>query len=282
VAAQRHLQRAANPLSTANCQLTTDLELRSRLPSKPTGKPPLLFVHGGYADAWCWEPYFLPWFAAQGWPAYALSLRGHGASKGADLLFVAGLDDYVADVEHVVAQLDAAPVLVGHSMGAAVLERMMATRPVRGAALMAPVPPMGLLPVAARLAATHPNYASHMIGLNPTHLSNDLLKALRPFYFSRDVEPGVLREAMLHLNQESPRVLFDLSMRLHWAEPQANSPVLVLGAAADQIAIPADVEATARHHDVKALILPGMGHMLMLEPGWRTAALAIAEWAGSL
>ena len=29
-------------------------------------KPPLLFVHGGYCDAWCWEPYFLPWFARAG------------------------------------------------------------------------------------------------------------------------------------------------------------------------------------------------------------------------
>jgi non-heme chloroperoxidase len=262
--------------------LTPDLEVRFRLPERPTRKPPLLFVHGGYADAWCWEPYFLPWFASQGWPAYALSLRGHGTSRGADTLFLAGLDDYVADVEHIASELDAAPVLVGHSMGAAVLERMMATRPVRGAALMAPVPPMGLLPVAARLAATHPNYVSHMVGLDPTRLSIDLLKALRPFYFSRDVDPGILREAILHLNQESPRVLFDLSLRLHWIEPQASSPVFVLGAAADQIAIPADVEATAQHHGVEAAILPGMGHMLMLEPGWRIAAQAIAGWLQSL
>jgi len=238
-------------------------------------------VHGGYADAWCWEPYFLPWFAAQGWSAHALSLRGHGLSAGRDVLFIAGLDDYVADVEHVASQFDAAPVLIGHSMGAAVLERMMATRPVRGAALMAPVPPTGLMPVAARLAATHPNYMSHMVGFDPGRMSGDMLKALRPFYFSRNVDPRILEEAIRHLNQESPRVLFDLSMRLHWTEPQATSPVFVLGAAADQIAIPADVEATARHHGVSAAILPGMGHMLMLEPAWRAAAQAIADWLES-
>ena len=238
-------------------------------------------MHGGYADAWCWEPFFLPWFAAQGWPAHALSLRGHGASRGADSLFIAGLDDYVADVEHVASQFAAAPVLIGHSMGAAVLERMMATRPVRGAVLMAPVPPTGLLPVAARLATTHPNYASHMLGLDPTQLSHDILKALRPFYFSREVDPAILREAIQHLNNESPRVLFDLSMRLHWIEPQSTSPVFVLGAMADQIAIPSDVQATARHHGVEPAILPGMGHMLMLEPGWRAAAAAIATWLGN-
>jgi non-heme chloroperoxidase len=188
----------------------------------------------------------------------------------------------VADVEHVASQLDAAPVLVGHSMGAAVLERMMATRPVRGAALIAPVPPTGLLPVAARLAATRPDYMSHMLGLDPTRLSQNILEALRPFYFSRDVDPAILREAIAHLNRESPRALFDLSMRLHWVEPQATSPVFVLGATGDQIAIPSDVEATARHHGVRATILPGMGHMLMLEPQWRGAATAIAGWLRAL
>src|SRR5580765_7987487 len=96
-----------------------NLEVRSRLPERPDARPPLLFVHGGYCDAWCWEPYFLPWFAAQGYPAHALSLRGHGASGGHGSLFVAGLDDYAADVERVMAQLDIHPVLIGHSMGAA-------------------------------------------------------------------------------------------------------------------------------------------------------------------
>jgi pimeloyl-ACP methyl ester carboxylesterase len=42
-------------------------------------------------------------------------------------------------------------------MGAAVVERIVAKRPVRGAALLAPLPPAGLLPVATRLAASHPD-----------------------------------------------------------------------------------------------------------------------------
>ena len=254
------------------------LEIRSRLPARPTRKPPLIFIHGGYGDAWCWEPYFLPWFAAKGWPAYALSLRGHGTSSGAETLFIAGLDDYVADVEHVAGELDAAPILIGHSMGAAICERMMATRPIRGAALLAPVPPSGLLSVAARLATSNPDYASHFVGLDSMHLSDDVLKALRPFYFGNRVDPAILKEAMFHLKGESARVLFDLALRLHWAPPRAPSPVFVMGTEGDRISIPDDVQATARHHHVGATILPGSGHMLMLEPEWKEAAEAIAEW----
>lgn len=255
------------------------LEVRSHLPSRATRKPPLLFVHGGYCDAWCWEPYFLPWFAARGWPAYALSLRGHGASSGAETMFIASLDDYVADVEQVAAQIGAAPILIGHSMGAAICERMLATRPLRGMALLAPVPPAGLLSVAARLAAGHPNHLSQMSWMDPTGLSENTLRALRPFYFSDRVAPSILQEAERHLIAESPRVLFDLALRLHWALPKkSTSPVLVLGTEGDRISTPEDTRATAAHHHVEATILPGMAHLLMLEPDWEDAAKAVATW----
>ncbi|MEO9163018.1 MAG: alpha/beta fold hydrolase [Casimicrobiaceae bacterium] len=259
------------------------LEVRKRLPANGSRKPPLLFVHGGYCDAWFWEPYFLPWFAAQGYPAYALSLRGHGASGGGDSLFVAGLEDYEVDVERVAGTLTTPPILIGHSMGAAVVERIVAKRPVRGAALLAPVPPTGLLPIATRLAASHPDYLMHMGNADPSRLSADVLHALRPFYFSAGVPPKVLAEAARHFNAESPRALLDLSLRLHWALPQKNLiPVFVLGAEDDLICTPDDVRATARHHNVDATILPGLAHLLMLEPQWQQAAKALEGWIRTL
>src|SRR5690349_19463811 len=235
------------------------LEIRSRLPARESARPPLLFVHGGYCDAWCWEPYFLPWFAAKGYAAYAVSLRGHGGSSGADTLYMASLADYEADVEWAAAQLPSAPVLIGHSMGAAIVELIVAKRPVRGAALLAPLPPAGLLPVASRLAASHTNYLVQMGGVDPSKLSADVLQALRPFYFSDKVPASILAEAARHLNPESPRALLDLSLRLHWALPQQDHrPLFVLGAEGDMICTPDDVRATAAHHNVEATILPGL------------------------
>lgn len=257
----------------------TRLEIVSHLPKRATRKAPLLFVHGGYCDAWCWTPYFLPWFAARGWPAHALSLRGHGQSGGLSSLFVAGLDDFVADVEQVAGQLPAPPLLIGHSMGAAVIERMVATRPVRAAALLAPVPPAGLFSVATRLAAAHPDYLSQMAQFDPSQLSDSLLATLRPFYFSAGVPASILTEAERHMSVESPRALLDLSLRLHMALPERpTSPVLVMSAQDDRICTPADAQATARHHGVAATMLPGMAHMLMLEPEWETAAVKLAAW----
>ena len=35
-------------------------------PEHRTHAAPLLFVHGGFHGAWCWEHY-LPYFASRGW-----------------------------------------------------------------------------------------------------------------------------------------------------------------------------------------------------------------------
>jgi non-heme chloroperoxidase len=263
-----------------------NLEVHTRLPARANGnprKPPLLFVHGGYCDAWCWLPHFLPWFAEKGYAAHALSLRGHGASHGHESLFITGLDDYAADVEHVAAGLPDAPVLIGHSMGAAVIERIMATRPVHAAALLSPIPPAGLLPMAARLATERPDYLLQLLHFNPSRLTAHILETLRPFYFSDDVAPPVLAEATRHLSTESPRALLDLSLRLHWQLPERRGGTLfVLGAEGDRICTPDDVRATANHHRVEPVLVPGLAHMLMLEREWERPAKAILRWLATL
>jgi len=267
----------------------SNLEVRTCLPARANGnrggeKPPLLFVHGGYCDAWCWAPYFLPWFAAKGYAAHAVSLRGHGASPGRETIFVAGLDDFAGDVLAVASGLPSPPVLIGHSMGAAVIERILLSHSVRAAALISPVPPTGVLPMAARLASEQPDSLMHLLQFDPARLTSHVLDVLRPYYFSPDVAPEILVEATRHLCPESPRALLDLSLRLHWQLPQRNGvpPLFVLGAEGDRVSRADDVRATARHHGVEATIVPGLAHMLMLERQWESAARPLARWLASL
>jgi non-heme chloroperoxidase len=264
----------------------SNLEVRTCLPARANGngrKPPLLFVHGGYCDAWCWAPHFLPWFAAKGYAAHALSLRGHGASAGRETLFVAGLDDFAGDVLSVASGLPLPPVLIGHSMGAADIERLLVSHPLRAAALISPVPPTGVLPMAARLAAEQPDHLMQLLQFDPARLTAHVLDVLRPYYFSPDVAPEILVEATRHLCAESPRVLLDLSLRLHWQLPPRNDvPLFVLGAEGDRVSTAADVRATARHHGVDAMIVPGLAHMLMLERQWESAARELARWLESI
>lgn len=63
-------------------------------------KPPLLFIHGTFCSARDFTN-FLPYLAQHGYPAYALSLRGHGASvkqKWLRKMFFTNLHSWAADV----------------------------------------------------------------------------------------------------------------------------------------------------------------------------------------
>ena len=44
-------------------QIEHRLEIIVRQPEGRQQPHPLLFVHGAYSGAWCWDEYFLPYFA---------------------------------------------------------------------------------------------------------------------------------------------------------------------------------------------------------------------------
>ena len=93
----------------------TMLSVFTKLPPEPTGRPPVIFVHGAGTSAPVWT-YWQAAFVEAGWPTYNLDLRGHGASGAVDLTQV-GIFDYVDDVNTLAGQLDASTVVVGWSMG---------------------------------------------------------------------------------------------------------------------------------------------------------------------
>jgi len=92
------------------------LEVITRRPTSESGTPPLLFVHGAWHGAWCWDEHFLPYFAEHGYEAHAVSLRGHGESETDKSLRLVRIRDYVDDVASVAGGFDAPPVLIGHSI----------------------------------------------------------------------------------------------------------------------------------------------------------------------
>lgn len=75
---------------------------------------PLLFVHGGWHGAWCWDEHFLDFFADKGFRAAAVSLRGHGKSETEQPLNTCSIKDYVDDVLAAVDRLHGSPIVVGH------------------------------------------------------------------------------------------------------------------------------------------------------------------------
>jgi len=133
-----------------------NLELITTSPQARKHTTPILFVHGMWHAAWCWQEYFMPYFADQGYEVHALSLRGHGASESAKRFWRTSLNDYVSDLSQVIGQMEQKPILVGHSMGGLVIQKYIEKHEVPAAILLASIPPGGVMAATIRTFLKHP------------------------------------------------------------------------------------------------------------------------------
>jgi pimeloyl-ACP methyl ester carboxylesterase len=248
-------------------------------PASAARDTPVVFVHGAWHGAWCWRENFLPYFAANGYPAYAFDLRGHGGSAGRQQLRRARLADYVDDLDQVVRDLGRPPILIGHSMGGVIVQKYLEARPARAAVLLATLPPYGGIPALLRLAGRYP------LAVLRVNLTRSLLHLVdhpdrvRALFFSADVPEERLRTYADALQDESYRAFLDL-LALNLPKPQRvrpRAPVLVLGADRDAIISRREVEATARAYHTEAAFFP-TAHDMMLEADWRAVADHALHW----
>lgn len=258
------------------------LELRQHAPIRPVpGRPPLLFVHGAWHGAWCWDEHFLRYFARRGWHSYALSLRGHGASDGARHLRWASIRDYVDDVETVIDKLPEPPVMIGHSMGGFLVQKLLERRPFPAVVLIASIPPQGSLAFLLRLLVSMPlplarclvTLRLYPIVANPAH-ADALL-------FSRHVGESDRRRWHALLGDESFRIVLDtvfLALPNRARIRQQGTSMLVVAAEHDRIFTLRENSIAAQTYGAELIRLPGFSHDVMLDWQWDAAAARISHW----
>lgn len=255
-----------------------DLEVIVRSPDQgPQRQTPLLFVHGAYTAAWCWDEHFLPFFSRLGYTCYAVSLSGHGGSRRAGHLDAFSLAHYVQDITEVVLGLPETPALIGHSMGGMVVQKYLEQAHAAAAVLLCSVPPQGLMGAAFGLMLKRPgllNDLNRILGGGQPHP-----ESLREALFHQPIDADKLLRYYHRCQPESHRAIWDMTLfNLPHPARMNRPPMLVVGAEHDHLMPPAQVSMTAATYGVDPLILPGMGHGVMLEAGWRLAAETLAEW----
>ncbi|MDP2397623.1 MAG: alpha/beta fold hydrolase [Burkholderiales bacterium] len=247
---------------------------------KDRGRAPLLFVHGAFTGAWCWDEHFLAYFAERGHDAWAVDLRGHGLD-GEEAGF-SSIEDYVDDVLAAVERIGARPVLLGHSMGAIVVQRAWRRAQARALALLAPVPLQGLLGSSLMLALNSPQIFMEINGLQSYSGLHPGSDQLQQAIFSPELPAADARRYLLRMRHESQRALFDLSWpQQPWIE-RTGIPLRVFAAERDRLFPPQSVAETAQWHGGDVEILPDVAHAMMLDAGWRHAASRIAGWLDGL
>lgn len=252
------------------------LEVIQRQPAQTPRPTPLLFVHGAWHGAWCWEEHYLRYFADAGYEVYALSLRGHGKSAGS--YRGARIADYVADVAQVVDSLQTPPVLIGHSLGGFIVQKYLENHTVPAAILLASIPPNGALRFLLRTVFRQPVDTVKSVLRFDLHPLVDTTSKARKLFFSARLSGAQLAAYSTRLQGETFRGLFDVLL-LDLPHPaRIRMPILVIGAAEDQVFAVHEVKATARAYHTEAHILPGVAHDIMLDPDWKMAADLMLEW----
>jgi pimeloyl-ACP methyl ester carboxylesterase len=238
---------------------------------------PLLFVHGGYHAAWCWDEHFLDFFSDKGFRAVAVSLRGHGQSALSQPLRSCSIADYVEDVRSVADVFDREPVVIGHSMGGFVVQKYLEKNHAPAAILVASIPAQGTLGTIKRMLRRHPwSFLRTNVFGDPAEFINTPDR-VREFFFCAHTPESVIESYATRLGSESARAGRDQVLRLP-KTGVVTAPMLVLGAQDDFTVSNNEVNATAKKYHTRAEFFPDMGHNMMLEPGWPKVADRIRSW----
>jgi pimeloyl-ACP methyl ester carboxylesterase len=258
------------------------LEVIDKGTCSETHPVPLLFVHGAWHAAWCWDEHFLNFFADKGYRALAVSLRGHGNSPSPKPVRACTIADYVDDVESVADSLLTRPVVIGHSMGGGIVQKYLESHEAPAGVLLASVPPRGIRGAMLRFAKRHPwlTVKSALTGDTMATLSTP--ERAREYMFSARTPESLVVDCVGRFQQESRRAIYLDLMFLSLPRPQnVTAPVLVLGAEGDGCVSIEEVHATARAYHTEAELFPEMGHDMMLEPEWAAVAERIHTWLES-
>lgn len=234
---------------------------------------PILFVHGLWHGAWCWDEHFVPWFRERGYDARAITLRRHD-QRHAPGLRTTRIRDYVDDVVKAATSMSEPPVVVGHSMGGFVTQMYLSEHSAPAAVLLASVPPSGILGATFRVGRRHP---LRLLGSNVTMSLYPMVSTperAREMFFCPELPDADVAWYQSKMTDDAFFAYLDM---LFFTRPNAaaiKTPILVIGGEKDWTITRPDVEATAKTYAAEMVMFPG-AHDLMLDPGWEAVAQRI-------
>ena len=269
ISSQEH---AGVTLATARIE---DLTIAVARPARTQARarPPILFVHGMFGGAWYFERY-QRFFAERGYSSHALNLRGHHDSRAVADLGRVSVEDYVEDARTVARDLGR-PIVIGHSMGGLIAQKLAEADAVAAAVLVAAAPPRWITPATPLLLRKQLKHSWRILRQKPVsgapedHLELSLNR----------LPPDEAVMALSRLVPESGRAALQLSLStVAVDERKVRCPMLGVVGLDDRFIVPRVMRSIARKYDMRLVELPGYAHFIITEPGWEKPAGTIADW----
>ncbi len=247
--------------------------------------PPVVFIHGTNAGPWTMRN-FRAHFEAAGFACHSPAYRYHDPTPSRtepEALVGLGIADYVDDIADAISGLAERPILIGHSLGGVVAQKLAARNMASACVLLNSSVVNGVLPTTREERSLGKAFMGAGAFWETTMLPD--FETMATFGLNK------LPEREQHtvfdqLGPESGRVLFELFFWM-FDENQTtridfdaiDCPVLFISGSEDLAIPPSTARVTAsRHRHADFHEAEGFGHYLMLEPNWREIATLAEAW----
>ena len=235
-------------------------------------RPTLMFIHGAFTTHEPWRAWMVR-LAEHGWPSVATALRGRlgvAPNRAKGLRFA----DYLHDTMRVIDELGQAPIIVGHSLGGLIAQKVAEAGRCQAMVLLAPAPAAMLTAQPVALPAYLPMVPKILTG-RPVLPSKSGCARIALNRMPVDQQP----ECHASLVHESGIVYRELMFGAVTVDAKRiTCPTYVLGGTQDRIVSQSLLRFTAQRYQAKLQVLEGHAHWLLEEPGWEAIADDVATW----
>ena len=247
----------------------------------------LVFVHGAFLGPWIWGEHLVPHFEALGLRCFAPDLhQAWPQAQWSASIARCPIECYTDRLHGMLAQLSGPKILVGHAMGARIVEGLIERGARDGAVLIAPTPPEGLEAEMRELLMRYPASLSRMVvARRPRLMFGDPVRADSERLSQLLLSPGDARHSgeladllAARLRDESFAACRDWLRPSPMSDVLRTMPVLAIGGREDPLVTPAVLRHAAALWGATAQVVPHAGHLPMLGAGAMTVARHIERW----
>lgn len=253
----------------------------------------VVFIHGLWVSHTAWEPW-QDYFAAQGHQTFAPAWPGEHDTPEASRFNAAdqagfGIDELTAYFAQYLQQFDTPPVVIGHSFGGLIAQKLLGQNRVSAAVAIDPAPIKGVKPLPlAQLRSAFP-----VLG-NPLNKgrAKGLTEAQWRYGFGNAISQAESDELWAKWAIPSPgKPLFEAaSANFSGTSPAAvdtgnttRGPLLITGGTADHTVPLVSAQAAFKLYGKSTAVtdfheFEGRGHSLTIDHGWRDVADVSLTW----
>ena len=267
--------------STTFSQAKTDSIMENSIKSKT-----VVFIHGLFLNnqSWAeWETFF----KEKGYTIYAPTYPSHEGipselrKNAPDSLGYVTFTQVVNKMEAFIETLPEKPIIVGHSMGGLVAQKLIEKDLAEAAIIISSAPPKGVITLKFSFAK------SNLGLLNPFKGNSIHYPTKKWFHYAftntltREESDSIFDEFVVPESRNIPRETLKKAAKIDFKKPHA--PMLFISGKKDHI-IPASLNKKnfKRYKDEKSIrehkIFEGRDHFIAGEDGWKEVANYVYNW----